>query len=173
MIPPPAMIAALLQAGSPCPVASLEAERWPHPTEPVIAVLCRWDPLPRWSESLWILAGIDELEEPLYGRGVEAFAWLECEGQLAAHVVDITHMGTLTDQVVIVDGDGTIRTVDTIRILPGGTYRTVAPCPAAAAPTSSRKVPRSRNVSSGRNRPVCGWPVVDPIGSGDRPAPGL
>ena len=82
------------------------AHVWLHPADSGLrAILCRHDPFPGWSESLWLLdlcnaAAPDvAVEVPLHGTGVASFAWLACPGELLAHVVDRTHMGTITDQV--------------------------------------------------------------------------
>ena len=116
------------------------AEAWarPHPGRPhLAAVLCRWDPFPGWSESLWIVdAAGDEptaLRVPLHGTGIESFRWLDCPGALAAHVVDATHMGTLTDRVVRIVA-ARVEVVDRARFRRGtGAVRSRAPCPGMMA----------------------------------------
>ena len=126
------MVAAALQTWSPCPdyYDSVEAVRWPHPTEAVVAVLCRDDPWPGWSESLWVLDGERVTKLPLHGSGVDSFAWLDCDDLVLAHIVDSTHMGTVTDRIMSFQEDGTIRAVDEMRIHPDrGTARTNPPCP--------------------------------------------
>ena len=127
----PSTFTATLQSWSPCPDAdSVEAARWPHPTQPLVAVLCRYDPFPGWSEGLWILAADRAAQIPLYGSGVDSFAWLDCAGEVLAHVVDSTHMGTLTDRILRFDADGTVQVVDNILIEPGrGAARTGPACP--------------------------------------------
>ena len=42
----------------------------------------------------------DVIEVPLHGTGVERFVWLDCPGPPLAYIVDRTHMGTFTDQVL-------------------------------------------------------------------------
>ena len=77
------------------------AVTWQHPHAPVSAVLCRWDPFPGWSESLWIEDAAGQATPvALYGSGVDTFRWLDCgSGRLVMHVVDSTHMGTVTESV--------------------------------------------------------------------------
>ena len=73
--------AALRDARNPCPdVDSAEVARWPHPSEPIVVVFCRWDPQPGWSESLWILDGERVTQLGTYGPGVDSFVWLDCPG---------------------------------------------------------------------------------------------
>ena len=115
-------------------VDSVQAWVRPHPTRPqLVAVLCREDPLPGWWESLWIVD--TEGDEPtvlrvrLHGTGIESFAWIDCPGEAMAHVVDTTHMGTLTDGVIRIDGER-IEVVDRAQFRRGaGAIRSAAPCP--------------------------------------------
>ena len=77
------------------------AVTWQHPNASVSAVLCRWDPFPGWSESLWIVKAAGQATRvALYGSGVDTFRWLDCgSGRVVMHVVDSTHMGTVTASV--------------------------------------------------------------------------
>ena len=70
------------------------------------------------------------LEVPLHGTGIARFAWLDCLGPALAHVVDKTHMGTLTDQVLRIEPGGRIQVVESTRLPPGsGAVRMHVPCP--------------------------------------------
>ena len=94
-----------------------EAVVWPHPTCPqLVAVLCRHDPLPGWWDSLWIVqtrSGRSPLvlQVPLHGTGVDHFAWQDSPGAPLAHVIDRTHMGTVTDQLLRLDLGGRLQIV--------------------------------------------------------------
>ena len=112
------------------------ATSWPHPTRPqLVALLCRHDPLPGWWDSLWLVETrsgriAEMIEVPLYGTGVDRFAWLDCPGLPLAHVVDRTHMGTLTDQVLRIQPDGRVEVVQSTRFAPGtASARTQVSCP--------------------------------------------
>ena len=113
------------------------AHVWLHPADSGLrAVLCRHDPFPGWSESLWLLdlrnaAAPDVVVEiPLHGTGVASFAWLACPGEPLAHVVDRTHMGTVTDRVFRLGEGGRLGLVDRRRPGPGTSCpRTSVPCP--------------------------------------------
>ena len=100
------------------PAGAAVASLWPHRRRAgLIAVLCRHDPLPGWWDSLWIAGpGSAAAEVPLNGTGVVSFAWLDCPGQALAHVVDRTHMGTLTDQLLRVGPGGGVEVVDRARL---------------------------------------------------------
>lgn len=115
-------------------VGAVEAWVRPHPSRPhLAAVLCREDPFPGWWESLWIVD--TEGGEPtvlrvrLHGTGIEHFAWIDCPGAPLAHVVDSTHMGTLTDGLIRIVGER-IEVVDRAQFRRGaGVVRSSAPCP--------------------------------------------
>ena len=135
-------VAAGTQAAPPFDCASVDAAAaWvrPHPSRPhLAAVLCREDPLPGWWESLWIVD--TEGGEPtalrvrLHGTGIEHFAWIDCPGALLAHVVDTTHMGTLSDRVIRIV-DERIEVVDRAQFRRGaGAVRSSAPCPGGSDP---------------------------------------
>ena len=117
---------------SPCPdhYESHEVARWPHPTESLVSVLCREDPTPGWSENFWVLDWERGARIPFYGRGVDSFAWLDCDGEVLAHLVTSTHMGTRSDRILSATEDGMVRVVDDILIPPDGGGRTNPPCPA-------------------------------------------
>ena len=117
-------------------VGAVAAAAWRHPTRPgLVAVLCRHDPLPGWSDSLWIVEAApgavpEIIEVPLHGTGVDSSTWLECPGPALAHVVDRTHMGTVTDQVLRVEPRGRVRVVEATRLPPGsGSARSHVACP--------------------------------------------
>ena len=123
-------------------VGSQPAAVWPHPTRPeLMAVLCQGDPLPGWLDSLWIIGTVPGaapwiIEVPLHGTGVVRFSWLDCPGSVLAHVVDRTHMGTITDRVLRVHSGGRsggrLQVVDSARLPPGtGSARTRVPCPSS------------------------------------------
>ena len=109
---------------------------WRHETRPeLVAVLCRHDPVPGWWDSLWIVqtapgAAPRIIEVPLHGTGVARFSWLDCPGPALAHVVDRTHMGTITDRVFRVESGGRLQVVDSMRPRPGsGSARPHVRCP--------------------------------------------
>ena len=108
---------------------------WPHPARPELAaVLCRHDPLPGWWDSLWIVDtarrdGPRIIRVPLHGTGVAHFSWLDCPGPALAHVVDRTHMGTTTDQVLRVETGGRVQVVESSRLPRGAlSVRRHVPC---------------------------------------------
>ena len=115
-------------------VDAVEAWVQVHPNRPRLrAVLCREDPFPGWWESLWIVDtegdGPTVLRVRLHGTGIERFAWIDCPGAPLAHVVDTTHMGTLTDAIIRID-DERIEVVDRAQFRRGaGVVRSSAPCP--------------------------------------------
>ena len=112
------------------------AHVWLHPADSrVRAVLCRHDPFPGWSETLWLLdlrnaAAPDVVVQvPLHGTDVASFTWLACPEEPLAHVVDRTHMGTITDRVFRLGEGGRLELVDHCR--PGsetGCPRTSVAC---------------------------------------------
>ena len=107
---------------------------WPHPDRPgLVALLCHDDSWPGWFDSLWIVETADrspasEIRVPLHGSGVAHFSWLDCSGPPLAYVVDRTHMGTITEQVLRLESGGRLRFVARGRLGRGADPRSDVRC---------------------------------------------